>query len=83
MAHTIKVDSGLCTGCHSCTEACSADVIRWDEAKNVPFAAYPDDCQVCCVCESVCPVQALLVVPDWTSKYSPPVMAGEKAEEYV
>jgi NAD-dependent dihydropyrimidine dehydrogenase PreA subunit len=79
MAHSIRIDFDACTGCRECVDSCFVDVIRWDEDKDAPFGAYPEDCQVCCVCEKVCPVQAIEIIPDWKSKYIPePVSEKER-----
>ena len=69
--HSVTIDSDLCIGCRECVDACFVDVIRWDETNEIPVCAYPEDCQVCFVCERVCPVQALEMIPDWKSKYNP------------
>ena len=69
--HALKFDLDVCTRCQDCVDACFVDVIRWDEEKGIPLGSYPEDCQVCCVCERVCPVQAIEIIPDWKSKYIP------------
>ena len=78
MAHNIKIDLDLCTGCKKCMDACFVDVIRWNESEDIPIAAYPDDCQICTVCEKVCPVDAIEVIPDYNSKYYPRVLARKR-----
>ncbi len=76
--HTIKIDKERCTGCQMCVADCFVDVIRWDDAKRIPFAAYPEDCQVCCICEKVCPTGAIEIIPDWGTKYYPRILAKER-----
>ena len=60
----IKFDSG-CTGCKMCYKACWLDVIRWDEGKGRPVAAYPEDCVDCNYCEISCPAGAIHVNIDF------------------
>ena len=78
MPGIIKIDIDLCTECGSCVDACFVDVIRWNEEKSKPFAAYPEDCQTCYVCEKVCPADAVEVIPDYGSKYYPRVLSTER-----
>lgn len=78
MAHTIKINLDLCTGCQMCVDGCFVDVIRWDQTRGKPFASYPEDCQVCCICEKVCPPGAIEIIPDWSSKYYPRILAKER-----
>jgi len=76
--HSLKIDEGLCTGCRECVDSCFVDAIRWDESKGIPICAYPEDCQVCFVCERICPARALEVIPDWKSKYNPRTIAKDR-----
>lgn len=71
----IEVDQLKCIHCGQCVDACFVNAIEWDEAKDEPFMKYGDDCQVCGVCETVCPKEALLVVPDWQAKHNPRLLA--------
>jgi adenylylsulfate reductase, subunit B len=63
MAANIKFDLDMCNSCKTCVDACFIDVIRWDEKKEHPFAAYPEDCALCLACEEACPAQCIEVVP--------------------
>jgi NAD-dependent dihydropyrimidine dehydrogenase PreA subunit len=71
MLKELKIDIEACSHCKSCTDVCYVDVIRWDEGKRIPYAAYPLDCTVCCICEAACPKHAITVVPAWENKYYP------------
>lgn len=62
--NTIKFDE-KCNGCKSCYRACWLDVIRWDEEKKRPVAAYPEDCVDCLYCEYSCPQNAVHVTIDY------------------
>ena len=63
MAANVKIDLDLCTGCKTCVDACFIDVIRWDDTKEQPFAAYQEDCVWCQACEDACPGQCIDVIP--------------------
>ena len=55
---------------------------EWNETIVDSYAGtkqtYVEDCQVCCVCEKVCPVQAIEIIPDWKSKYIPEPVSEKK-----
>lgn len=63
----IVVDTEVCTGCKTCYKACFIDVIRWDEEKNLPYGAYPQDCVSCMYCVASCPFDAIKVEIDFDS----------------
>jgi NAD-dependent dihydropyrimidine dehydrogenase PreA subunit len=67
----LQINKEACNHCKTCKDVCYVDVIRWDEEKRIPYAAYPIDCTVCCICEAVCPQEALIVIPAWENKYYP------------
>lgn len=58
---TAHIDYRQCTGCKKCYEVCPLDVIAWDEEKGKPVVAYPDECQLCFICEVKCPAAAIKV----------------------
>ncbi len=59
----IRIDQEVCKGCKMCVGACFVDVIRWDEERKKPIAAYIEDCVWCLACEAACPVNAIEVIP--------------------
>ena len=58
----IEVNPAACTGCNVCVDVCPTDVLRLD-AHVRAYAAWPDDCQVCFLCEFDCPYEAIRVFP--------------------
>ena len=71
MLGELKIDVGKCTKCKRCLDVCFENVIEWDEENQKPYGKYALDCQICCLCETVCPSKALIVIPDWSKKYYP------------
>ena len=71
MIRELRVDPSKCTHCRQCLDVCYTNVIGWDEAKGQPYAQFPLDCQLCCICEDACPGKAITVIPDWSLKYYP------------
>ena len=71
MLKKLSINTEACIRCKTCLDVCFSDVIYWDEATGLPYAKYPEDCQICCVCEDACPKNALTVLPDWTKKHYP------------
>lgn len=57
-----RIDSDLCTGCGTCVNVCSCDVIRMGE-DNKAVIKYPEECIVCLYCETDCPAEAIYVSP--------------------
>ena len=58
---TAEFDRERCTGCRRCYELCPLDVIAWDEEEGGPFVKYPDECQLCFICQVECPEGAVRV----------------------
>jgi NAD-dependent dihydropyrimidine dehydrogenase PreA subunit len=83
VVHSIKIDLNICISCQACVKCCFQDVLRWDEANNVPICVHPEDCQICCLCEENCPVKAIQVIPDWKSMRAPKVLGHVKRQNYV
>ena len=79
--HRLDMDAGECTGCRTCLDACNVNAIGWDDSVDRPTLAYPEDCQVCSVCEQACPEGALVMVPDWAGRYCPPHLSTVKGWE--
>ncbi len=58
---TAKFDYEKCASCRRCYELCPLDIIAWDEEENRPYAKYPDECQLCFICQTECPSKAIKV----------------------
>lgn len=58
-----RIDETLCTGCGTCVESCSMDVIRMDEQTGKAVIRYVGDCTLCALCEIDCPQHAIYVGP--------------------
>jgi len=59
--HGPVVDYKLCIGCKTCYNNCPDDVYSWDEDRDQPLVAYPDECHYCAICELDCPQEAISV----------------------
>ncbi|MDF7801107.1 ferredoxin family protein [Pontiellaceae bacterium B1224] len=55
------IDENKCMGCGICVESCPMDVLRLDKTKKRAVIAYPEDCQVCHLCQHFCPTGAIEV----------------------
>lgn len=51
-----KVDSGTCTGCESCLDACPSEAIKMEDGKAFVDV---DACVDCAACVDECPVEAI------------------------
>jgi NAD-dependent dihydropyrimidine dehydrogenase PreA subunit len=58
---TIEFDYEKCTGCRRCYELCPLDILAWDDEKDRPYIRYPDECQLCFICQEECPAKAVKV----------------------
>ena len=56
---TVSIDYERCSGCKRCYKLCPLDIIAWDEEKGRPYVAYPDECQLCFICQIECPEKAI------------------------
>jgi NAD-dependent dihydropyrimidine dehydrogenase PreA subunit len=79
--NTIKFDDEKCIGCKKCYKSCWLDVIRWNNEKRRPVAAYPEDCVECNFCEVVCDQNAVNVIIDYTRPFPEPYFAHSTKKE--
>ena len=57
---TATFDYKKCTKCRKCYDLCPLDIISLDE-EGKPYVKYPDECQLCFICQVECPEQAIHV----------------------
>ncbi len=50
-----------CIGCGTCVSTCPTDVIRLNEKTGKAEIRYPQDCQVCYLCQQYCPMDAIQI----------------------
>jgi NAD-dependent dihydropyrimidine dehydrogenase PreA subunit len=50
-----------CIGCGTCVLTCPMDVLRLNEKKHKAEIRYPEDCQICRLCQMYCPVEAITI----------------------
>ncbi len=51
-----NIDAKKCVGCGTCELTCPMDVIRMDIEAERAAIVYPEDCQMCHLCDLYCPV---------------------------
>ena len=56
---TVIVDQGKCDGCEECVFSCLGEVLEMIDGQVVVVRV--EDCQVCGVCEEICPKKAITV----------------------
>ncbi|MBM3292588.1 4Fe-4S dicluster domain-containing protein [Candidatus Bathyarchaeota archaeon] len=54
---TINFDYEKCIKCKKCYELCPLDIITWEN--DVPKIKYPNECQICFICQAECPTKAI------------------------
>jgi NAD-dependent dihydropyrimidine dehydrogenase PreA subunit len=54
-----KIDPEKCTGCGTCVDICTMDVIRMNDIQKKAEIIYAVDCMTCFSCEVACPVGAI------------------------
>ena len=57
---TATFDYGRCTKCGTCYNLCPLDIIVKDDVGK-PSVKYPDECQLCFICQTECPSKAIYV----------------------
>lgn len=57
---TAVFDYNKCTRCRKCYDLCPLDIISLDE-EGKPYTKYPDECQLCFICQVECPEKAIQV----------------------
>lgn len=50
-----------CIGCGTCVRACPTDVLRLNKKTGRAEIRYPQECQVCMLCQQYCPVDAITI----------------------
>jgi NAD-dependent dihydropyrimidine dehydrogenase PreA subunit len=55
-------DSDRCIGCGTCVRTCPMDVIRINPETGKPEVKYPEDCQICHLCDVYCPVGKVIFI---------------------
>lgn len=58
-----SINNNTCIGCGTCVASCPMDVFRMDEEAEKSKIVYPEDCQICHLCEIYCPADAITITP--------------------
>ncbi len=67
---TVAVDFDLCIADGACIDACPVEVYEWHDtpghsaSERKPLMMRETECIACRACESVCPVEAILITED-------------------
>ncbi len=69
----IVVDESLCKGCHICVQFCPFKVLGISDTVTLrgiypPYAAHPEKCTSCKLCELMCPDFAIGVEKEGEGK---------------
>jgi NAD-dependent dihydropyrimidine dehydrogenase PreA subunit len=62
--YPVYLDSGMCTDCGKCLDACPTGVFARKESSDKPTTLYASDCHVCFLCVADCPSGAISVTWD-------------------
>ena len=66
----VGVDFDLCVADGACIDACPVEVFEWIDTPNssasdkTAIMIREDECLICRACDSVCPVEAVLITED-------------------
>jgi 2-oxoglutarate ferredoxin oxidoreductase subunit alpha len=66
--HKIEIDEELCKGCNICVEMCKRGVFEVSSQLNrrgyyIPVPSSPEQCNLCGLCELLCPELAIILPP--------------------
>lgn len=55
----VKINYRKCNACKACYSYCPSDLFGWDEERDIPYIAYPDECWYCGICKMECKQNAI------------------------